>query len=56
MRRGAVEVDARDNPASYTPKHLAEKILTSPERARRRAETVHCSLLRHRRLHVPKSL
>jgi hypothetical protein len=28
VKRGE-DVGARDNPASYTPKHLAEKILTS---------------------------
>jgi hypothetical protein len=29
MKRGGEDIGVRDNPASYTPKHLAEKILPS---------------------------
>ena len=49
-RSGASRLRSPLPPSSYTPKHLAEKILTSEERPRGRAQAGHRALLRHRGL------
>jgi len=48
VKRGE-HVGARDNPASYTPKHLAEKILTSRsalEGERKQVTVLFCDIMK----------